>query len=64
MAEEKEGALKRAGELVKEKAAIVQEKAKEAGAEVKQYVGENPAKSLLLAACVGFLLGMLVARRE
>ena len=38
-------------------------KAREAGERVQQQVGDRPMTSVLLAAAVGFVLGMLWVRR-
>jgi len=51
-------------ETARTKVATAGEKAKEYGGEVKEYVVEHPGKSLVVAAAIGFLLGLLVGRRD
>lgn len=54
-------------EVVKERVAdaetAVVARAKDAGKATDQYVHDNPWKAIGIAACVGAIVGMLIARR-
>jgi ElaB/YqjD/DUF883 family membrane-anchored ribosome-binding protein len=53
-----------AAETVREGYGKVKTDIKRVSSDVNEYVRENPGKSLLMAAGVGFLLGLLVRRRR
>jgi ElaB/YqjD/DUF883 family membrane-anchored ribosome-binding protein len=49
---------------LQETEALVSDKAKQAAKATDEYVRENPWQSIGVAAGVGFLVGLLVARRD
>ncbi len=55
--------LKNAKEQLLDAEDVLIERTKEAAQVTDQYVHENPWKAIGLSACVGALVGMLIARR-
>lgn len=53
-----------AAEQVRKSYRKVRKDATRVGRELSEYVQENPGKSVLIAAGIGFLLGLIVRRRD